>query len=158
MRTTRNTHPAETLAALLTLTLLALCLLAVLLAGAGTCRRLTERGRASGDSRTAAQYLATRVRQADAAGTVSLEPFGTGNALVLEEAGCRTWVYCYDGWLRELFTAEDAAVAPEDGERLLEAESLTFSWQEGCLTADITAGGTPETVILGLRSGGEAAP
>ena len=146
------------LAALLTLTLLALCLLAVLLAGAGTCRRLTERGRASGDSRTAAQYLATRVRQADAAGTVSLEPFGTGNALVLEEAGCRTWVYCYDGWLRELFTAEDAAVALEDGERLLEAESLTFSWQEGCLTADITAGGTPETVILGLRSGGEAAP
>lgn len=158
MRTTRNTHPAETLAALLTLTLLALCLLAVLLAGAGTCRRLTERGRASGDSRTAAQYLATRVRQADAAGTVSLEPFGTGNALVLEEAGCRTWVYCHDGWLRELFTAGEGTFAPEDGERLLEAESLALSWQAGCLTADIDVGGLPETVVLYLRSGEEAAP
>ena len=159
MRTTRNTHPAETLAALLTLTLLALCLLAVLLAGAGTCRRLTERGRASGDSRTAAQYLATRVRQADAAGTVSLEPFGTGNALVLEEAGCRTWVYCYDGWLRELFSAAGEAFSPDAGEKLLPSRGMSLKLEDGLLSCELLIPGEdPVRLTLALRSGEGAAP
>lgn len=157
MKTTQKQHPAQTLAVLAVLLLLALCLLAVLLSGAKTTRRLTERGQNAADSRTAAQYLATRVRQADAAGVLTLETFGDGDALCIREDGCQTLVYCYDGWLRELFTAEDGDFAPEDGERLLKAENLTASMENGCLTLSITAGGTPETAELWIRSGEEIA-
>ena len=159
----QHSHSIDGLSVLFLFAAFTVCILLVLLLGADAYRRVTSRDQAAYDRRTAVQYLSTKVRQTKNGGAVSLLPdAAAGDVLVLaEEAGGEAYVtliYCYDGWLRELFTAEDAAVALEDGERLLEAESLTFSWQEGCLTADITAGGTPETVILGLRRGGEAAP
>lgn len=150
------------LLALLLLGVFALCILAVLLTGAGVYQRLTERGRTSGDSRTAAQYVATRVRQADAVGAVALEPFGDGDALVLTEdlegTVCRTWVYCHEGWLRELFGDAAGDFAPEDGEKVLAAENLDLTLRDGCLTADITVAGATEQVVLLLRSGEEAVP
>lgn len=53
------------LLALLLLLVFAVCVLSVLLTGAGTYQTLTRRDQDSYDRRTAAQYLATRVRQAD---------------------------------------------------------------------------------------------
>ena len=71
-------------------------------------RRLTQRDQAAFDRRTCVQYLATRVRQGDAAGGVSVRPFGEGNALALPAGeGYVTWVYWHDGWLMELYTLEE---------------------------------------------------
>lgn len=50
------------------------CVLGVLLTGADAYQRLTDRGQETFDERTAAQYLTTRVRQADAAGGVFVAP------------------------------------------------------------------------------------
>ena len=76
-------HHIDTLAALLLFGIFAACVLTVLLAGAEAYRRVTERDREAYDRRTCVQYVATRVRQADAAGSVSLETFGGVKALVL---------------------------------------------------------------------------
>lgn len=142
---------------LLTATLAA-CLLMVLLTGAGGYRRLTERDRAAYDRRTAVQYVATKVRQADTAAGVALTEFGGTPALCLTEtiegAAYETWIYYYDGYLRELFTAEDAGLAPEDGEKILASDGLTLSLTDGLLRFE-TAG---ETLRLSLRSGEGGTP
>lgn len=147
-------HHLDGLAALLLFGIFAVCVLSVLLSGARAYRRLTDRDQASYGRRTCVQYIATRVRQADRLGGVTVEPFGGTTALTLFEDGFVTRVYCYDGYLMELYAGEGAELSPEDGERVMEAESLSLSLRRRLLTVDITgASGRQERLFLLLRSG-----
>lgn len=162
MRKRAIKHHLEGLLVLLMFGVLAACVLSVLLTGADAYRRLTERDAASYDRRTAVQYVATKVRQADRAGAVAVEDFGGVQALVLsEELEGETYltrVYCYEGCLRELFSAESAELAPEDGEKLLETETASFVLADGLLTVQLESReGDRETLLLSLRSGEGAA-
>ena len=109
----------------------AVCVLSVLLTGAGAYRRLTERDRVSYYRRTAAQYIAEKVRQADTWNDVSVEDFGGRDALVLaEEIDGETYltrIYYHDGYIRELFCAADAEMEPGDGEQIIETCDLKIS-------------------------------
>lgn len=138
------------LLALLVFVLFALCLLLVLLTGAGIYRNLVRRGEESFVRRTAVQYIATRVRQARA---VAVEDFGGGKALVFPETidgeTYLTRVYCHEGWLMELFSTVDADLSPEDGERLLEAEPVELDREGNLLT--VKTGG--QKLYLHLREG-----
>lgn len=148
---------------LLVLCVFAVCVLGVLLAGAQVYGRLTDRGQQTYNHRTAAQYIATRVRQADRAGSVAVEDFGGTQALVLrEEAAGKTYltrVYCHDGSLRELFTPESGAFSPDDGEVLLPVDALRLNLEDSILRAElIFTDGTKQTLTLYLRSDGEVLP
>ena len=145
----RTVHLDGVLAVLL-LGVFAACVLAVLLAGADGYQRLT-------------QYLATRVRQADTAAGMTVEPFGPDgpDALLLyEEIEGTTYVtrvYCYDGYLRELFSAADAQLLPADGEKVLEMQNLTLSSDGQGISARITDPQGNETALYWtLRSAEEA--
>ena len=144
--------------ALLLFGVFAACVLLVLLTGADAYRRLTERDQAAYDRRTCVQYVATRVRQADCAGGVSVSEFDGVPVLELHETiegtDYVTLVYCYDGWLRELFAAADAGLDPEAGETVMEAQDLALTLKDGLLTAAVTdSQGTVNTLVLSLRSG-----
>lgn len=156
---------------LLTLLLFAVfgvCILLVLLTGADAYQRLRRRDQSSYDRRTAAQYIATKVRQADEAGMVyaaafdASEPEGAGDTLFLKEeidgAYYVTRIYCHEGYLRELFADLEGEFSPGDGEKVLEAEELWFSMEGESLTVEITYGdGEQEQLSFYLRSG-EVAP
>lgn len=124
--------------ALLTLTVFALCLLLVLLGGAGVYRNLVDRGEENHNRRAALHYLTTRVRQADA---VDIGTFQGCEALILEEQirgeTYLTWVYCWDGWLWELYAVPGGMFSPEDGQKILEAESLSCSLEGSLLTLEL---------------------
>lgn len=145
------------LAALLVFGVFAVGILSVLLSGAGAYQRLTERDRLAYDSRTCAQYVATKVRQAGASGAVRVESFGGVDALVIVQVydGVEYWnrIYCHDGWLKELFTAAEGEFAPEDGEKILQAQKLELEWQGSLLCIELTDGnGTPMELNLALRT------
>lgn len=116
----------------------AMCVLLVLLFGAKVYRSLVMRGKDSFEARTAAQYVTMRVHQAE---HVTVADFDGCEALVLSETidgeTYLTRVYCYDGFLRELFSAENAALTPEDGEKILPAEGLDVSVAEDLLTVQL---------------------
>lgn len=141
------------LMALLTFSVFAVCVLLVLLSGADVYQRLTKEGECQYDRRTAAQYLTTRVRQGE---TVTVGEFSGLDTLEFRETvnGQRyiTRVYCYNGYLRELFTMEDGSFLPEEGEKLLKAEDLSLSAENGLLTAQITLpDGSVRTLLLSLK-------
>lgn len=149
-------HQLDGLVALLLFGVFAACALVVLLTGADAYRRLTQRDGAAYDRRTCAQYVATRVRQADTTGGVAVTDLGGVPALILlepEDEGYATWVYCYDGWLMELYAAVSDGFAPEDGERIMEIGGLEL-WMEGSLltvTLEDTLG-EQTALTLSLRS------
>lgn len=140
---------------LLTFAVFAVCVLLVLLSGADVYRRLTEEGESQYARRTAAQYITTRIRQA---GSVQVGEFSGLDALEFRETlngrSYLTRVYCYDGFLRELFTPEDGQFLAEDGETLLNVEALSLSVEDGLLCVQITLPeGSTQTLYLQQRKG-----
>lgn len=150
----KNTKITD-LAVLPVFAVFAVCVLTVLLYGARVYSLLTQQGEESFRMRTLTQYVTTRVRQAE---TVSVTDFAGCEALALTEQSDGTtyvtYVYCYEGFLRELFCAEGASLLPADGEKLLPAERLQLSVEGDLLTAVVDG----FTVNLQLRGKGEAEP
>lgn len=154
MREGTRQHDMTAPAALCLLAAFAASVLLVLLMGAGAYRRLTDRDTAAFQSRTAAQYLATRVRQSDGANTVRVEDFGGVSALTVTEGEYLTRVYCYDGGLWELYAPAGLDLAPADGERVLDLDGMELTLADGLLEAVLTQpDGSAQTVTLSLRSG-----
>lgn len=148
----------DRLAVLLLFSVFAICVTVVLLVGADAYRRLVRRDEAVYDRHTCIQYVATRVRQAEAPGLVKVETFGGTDALVIEDsAGCVTRVYYYDGHIMELYTAAGSLLEPEAGERVMDAGGLELSLEDGLLTVTTTdVEGNKSTLRLSLCDGGEA--
>lgn len=118
--------------------------LMVVVIGANVYRQ-TVRGMDSNyDSRTSLTYLTEKVRQNDAANAVTIRSVGDSPALVLsQQAGERTyetWIYVYDGYLREVFVAQGVHVKPTDGQPIKEQQSFLAEKEGSVLT--LTATGT----------------
>ena len=141
----------------------AACILFVLLTGADSYQTLTKRDQSSYDRRTAAQYITTKIRQNDIGGMVFVGDFDTalpdvqGNTLSLTEAAAGgeycTRLYCHDGYIRELFAIPAGGFSPEDGEKILPAQSLSFSMENGFVTVELAySDAVTEQFVLALRS------
>ena len=146
------------LVALLTFVLFAICILFVLLNGAGVYRRLTERDQRSYDNRTCVQYVATKMRQAPSPTAVSTDTFeGVDSLLIfqdIEGSVFVTRIYCYENWLMELFALADGDFLPEDGEKILPLDSLTVS-QDGSVFSFvlIDTEGNTQRLTISARGG-----
>lgn len=136
---------------------LAVCMILVLMTGAGVYKRLTARGKQSYETRTAPLYIATKVRQADCVGGVTTEHSNGTDILRLNEwidGSCYvTRIYCYEGYVRELFAAETVPFDPTAGERIAPAQKVSFSLEEGNLSIVVRqVNGTVSEQRLTLRS------
>lgn len=136
---------------LLVLAVFSVSILGALLAGAQAYQRLTGLGNTGYDSRTCCAYIASRFRQA--AGGVAVESFGDGDCLAfyeeLEGKSYVTRVYCYDGWLMELFCSATGSLEPPAGEKILPISTLELTWQNNLLQATVVdANGTGSTLQL----------
>lgn len=124
-------------------------------------------------SRTAIAYVSEKFRQHDSAGAVELTVLpgsvttgaATGDtsadntsdaipALALRDTidgeQFVTYVYYYDGALRELFVRETTSVSPEMGSRIVELESCTFEHVE-----DVSSAGSLLRVTAVSTNGNE---
>lgn len=161
MKERRNANTLTSLAALGLLGVFAVCLLSAVLGGAGIYARLSRRDAEAIRRRTAVRCLSARVQSAGSAENVSVAAFGDGDALfITENAGGETYLtrlYCHDGWLMELYTARSGDFSPEDGEQLVQAESLKLRSEEGLLQMEVTSGGETAHLTLSLRQERRAA-
>ena len=159
MRNFLKNRSLSGLVALLTFVLFAISILFVLLNGAGVYRRLTQRDQYSYDSRTCAQYVATKMRQAPSPAAISTDTFGTVDSLRISQdiEGLEfvTRIYCYENWLMEIFTLADGDFFPEDGEKILPLSSLSVS-QDGSVFSFILTDteGNTQHLTISARGGG----
>ncbi len=134
MKKNAITHNLDGLAALLLFAVFAASVMAVLLTGAKAYRGVTRRDQEAYNARTAVQYVAQRVRQAYSLYGITLEDFEGVECLVLGQGEPYiTRVYCYEGWLMELYCLAGESFSPEDGERIIEAQELKLSLDQGML-------------------------
>ncbi|MDD6660769.1 MAG: DUF4860 domain-containing protein [Lachnospiraceae bacterium] len=114
------------------LLLIAFLLFSLLLSGVGSViyQKGTDSLNENYTTRTALAYLQEKLRQHDEADALSETTVGEQPALALAEtkdgADYVTYIYYYDGALRELFTAASSTPIPETGSKITELSSFTF--------------------------------
>ena len=100
----------------------------VLLLAADIYQETTGRSAQAHTDRTVTAYLTEKIHQNDVEGRVYLDRLEDCPALVLEhmqgEQSYCTYIYCYDGVLRELMAQKGLEVSPDRGQKILELQSL----------------------------------
>lgn len=110
------------------------------------------------NSRTAFTYISNKVHQSDADGNVTLGEFGGVEALIISEEidniTYNTYLYYYDGYLKELFTRAGQNFDPKYGDDILALEGFkAVKLTPSLIKFDIyPAGEAKETLFVHLRS------
>lgn len=93
-------------------------------------RNIVERAEGRFDTETAAAYISEKFRNHDEQGRISLSNFMGNEALAIDETVKEvpyiTYIYVYDGYLRELFIEKERIpeCSAADGNEILPMESM----------------------------------
>lgn len=135
----KNTEPIIVTALLLIFALIAL---AIVSQGAQTYGTISATMEDNYDIRTSLSYVATKIRQGDVLGAISIEetPFGVQSLVLTEQDGedsYKTWIYFHEGAMREFYGYDDLEFQGDDGNVIVNLNSFTVSMNENNLV-DIT--------------------
>ena len=139
---------------LLLFAIIVLSLLFLVMTGTGLYSAVVDSQTRNREARAALSYLAARVHAADAAGAVSVGEGPEGAALLLRENAdgetYETRIYLYEGALREEYGTADAALDPQESERIVDAKSFSVEQVRPGLLVVSTEYGSAD---IALRSG-----
>lgn len=111
---------------------------ALVVLASGTYSRQVQDSEDSFASRTVLSYVTEKLHQADEYGAVYAGTFDGQDAIVIcqtySEQTYMTYLYEYDGYLRELFIQDGVDAKASDGRKILASDSFSFEEsQEGLL-------------------------
>lgn len=146
----RRNHSIDVVFALALFCAFAASVLMVLMMGASSYRSVTDKMNADYQDRTGAGYIAEKLRHFDARGGIAAGQFDGNDALLLKQEidGTEyiTYIYYYDGYIRELLTENDSGMTAEAGEKVIEAAGFTAEQLDGGMikiTCDMPDGSSP---------------
>lgn len=148
MKNSAGKHHIESVFVLLLAGMFAVCVLLVLFTGARAYSAVTARSADAYSRRVCAQYVAAKIRHADAGGAVYIGTFEggaapSGDTLFLEQTiGGKKYVtriYCENGHICELFAEDGLAFRRDAGTEVMEANSLSFARDAGTGLLTVTA-------------------
>lgn len=128
--------------------------------GAKVYKRIERDTQEQFDKRTPMTYIMMKVRQNDRQGGVQVRTIASIPALVLietiEDMQYETWIYTYQGYLREIYIAAGSEWQPEDGQCVLPLKELKVDRvEEGAVQLDIqTVEGWQTQMRMKLKAGG----
>ena len=128
---TKNTeHSIGVLSNLLLFSMFALIGILVVLVGSKAYQSISISMEENYTGRTALAYTAEKIRQWDVSGSLSFSPIEDINALCLtqkiNETKYKTYIYYYDGALRETFVKEDTVATLLQGTPIVELLDFTI--------------------------------
>ena len=129
----------------------------LILLGAQAYNSVVNSAQRCANERILRSYPLNKVRMNDNAEALSVRQIEGVDVLTIEQDYdgdiYETYVYCYDGYLRELFMAQEEEFYLEDGEGLVEAEYFRPKIENGMMSFEIgTANGENYQAKLALRS------
>ena len=128
--------------------------------GAKQYHSIADSMTANYETRTVSSYLEEKMNQNDVAGSVAVTSIGAFPAIALSEtvndAIYTTYIYCYDGYLREITVSDGTTVLPGDGQKIIETKALAIDMVSSnlyCFTITDTTGYTyPLYISLNAKS------
>lgn len=132
MRSQRNKkHTIDLLFPIALFFVLAVSSLIVVLLASNVYRNTTRMEQSNYESRTALSYVVGKIHQNDEQGSVALGSFDGLDALVLSRnydgQSYKTYIYEYEGSLRELFIREDVSAKASDGQAVMDVRDFRIT-------------------------------
>lgn len=133
----QQTHLVDTLFIITLFFVFCICALSVIVIGANVYQTTTENMNDNFTTKTALSYLVEKVRQNDTNGTLEAVDWNGTNALRFRqesnETAYITYIYAYDGNLKELFVKEGVSCSPEDGQTIMAVRDFQIEQDHGNL-------------------------
>ena len=99
--------------------------------GAKQYHSIADSMTANYETRTVSSYLEEKMNQNDVAGSVAVTSIGAFPAIALSEAVndtiYTTYIYCYDGYLREITVSDGTTVLPGDAIDMVSSNLYCFT-------------------------------
>ena len=105
----------------------------VLLLSAHVYADQTARTQSDYEAATPLSYIREKVRQNDQNGTLSIGSIDGGTALILQVDDTCTYIYSYEGYLKELYIRKDVDARAKDGKNILEIKDFQIQELSGGL-------------------------
>lgn len=125
-----NSHAIDTFFLLALLALFAITSFLVIIIGAKQYHTIANHMTENYETRTISSYLAEKFNQNDVTGSVSVTDIDGIPALAMTQSingqNYTTYIYAYDGYLREAMVSEHTPLTPEFGQKIIETHSLTI--------------------------------
>ncbi|KMZ54496.1 DUF4860 domain-containing protein [Dorea sp. D27] len=132
--------------------------LAVLLLAANLYSSTTGQIQANDQNRTCLSYISEKIRQNDSGGAVSIRDIEGTECLSLRGnyngVACTTYIYEYDGFLKELFLNDGVDILLKNGKTIMEINSLDMD-KAGTGLFEFTStdrNGDEDSLIISERS------
>lgn len=123
-----NRHSIDVVFVLVLFAVFAVSVLMVLMLGVSSYNDITGRMEDNYENRTAAAYIAEKMRQGGGEDCVTIGQYSGQSALIFEYhidgEDYATYIYYYDGSLREIFTYKDNFLEPQAGEVIVDAKGF----------------------------------
>lgn len=123
-------HTIDLLFPIALLFVFAACAVTVILFAAGIYENTITQSHQNHQARTVVAYISEKVRQNDTADSISITTLDGREALCFRQTyhqeAYHTYLYYYDGYLRELFVKENTVFSPADGRGILPLQSFTL--------------------------------
>ena len=123
-----NSRAIDTFFILALLALFAITSFFVIIIGARQYHSIANQMTVNYETRTASSYLVEKFNQNDVEGSVVVTDVEGIPAVALtqtiREQEYTTYIYAYDGYLREVTVSADTAITPSSGQKIVEATAL----------------------------------
>lgn len=120
----------ETVFVLIIFSVFVVSSLLLMMLGGNVYINTTEKSQRGYEERTCFSYIWAKVKYNDVYERVHVDAINGLSALCLEEEydGVQydTWIYFYDGWMRELYCEKGLVLSLDSGEPIIKVGSLSF--------------------------------
>jgi len=126
----QSQHMVDALFVLILFCFFAVCALMLITLGSNIYQNTVNHMNSNYLSRTSFAYVSEKIRQKDTQGSVSIQEFGDGPALVLaesiEDTTYETWIYTEQGYLKELFCKQGTSLEPSAGQNIMSCTAFSI--------------------------------
>lgn len=97
-------------------------------------------------------YLNTRLKSYDQKGAIELITIEETSCLKMEEDEHITYIYYFNGYLRELYTVKDYMPSLDEGEKLFKLDDFKMSCQDQLYRFSVQIGEQKEQIAIYMHS------
>lgn len=153
----KRSQSLQTLCVLLIFCLFTISSLFLVLIGANVYQGVSRKMSDNNQIRATLSYVANKIRTGDEAGSVITETRGDVDALIITAVydgdAYHTYLYWYDGALKEQFLGSEEEFLPENGDEITPIPSFSIEQQGQAVTISAAAdNGRAQSLTVALRT------
>ncbi|MCR5501604.1 MAG: DUF4860 domain-containing protein [Lachnospiraceae bacterium] len=137
MNRKQNRHIVDILFVIALFSIFVLSAISLISIGAGVYSKTMTNMDSNFSSRTAVAYIKEKIRQSDENGSISVGDLDGNPAIVISsrirERDYTTYIYEYEGILRELMIRNDVTLSPSAGQKILPVSSFKIDMDDRAL-------------------------